>query len=415
MKFFLTSLFGEQKINKTNFDFFLSHRAFSKYVVLLGFFFLIFLSSPFSVAHTHRATLCFVATLATHHARCFPSKGVVVRGERASATMPKQLIGRDATTSLGISLNTDAKSLNNTVKLLTVLRPGHDHASTRSAIIALERFFSERLCRGDLRAPAAAGVGGGGGGGGGGGAGKDAAAAVKYQEWFQKHYKLFTKRLNALLSGVGFGGGGNAKAAAAVGGGGSARGRGSGGGGGVAPKTQVLALAAVMECARSENPGRFNNELYAAALTAALRGNAFTPELLGALSSRYLVKMDVRFHTYATILKIANEIRSGGGGGGGGGEEDGADEDGDGVGGNNNNRKISAADLARNLYDVLSKTPPVFDNYKPPAGGGIYGGLSGGGGGGGGGGGDDDGDDGMDFEAMLGLMKGGGGGGSEGV
>ena len=33
-------------------------------------------------------------------------------------------------------------------------------------------------------------------------------------------------------------------------------------------KTRVLAFAAAMECARSEHPGRLNNELYAAVLTA---------------------------------------------------------------------------------------------------------------------------------------------------
>jgi hypothetical protein len=53
---------------------------------------------------------------------------------------------------------------------------------------------------------------------------------------------------------------------------------------------------------------------------------------------------------------------------------------------------------------VLSKTPPVFDDYKPPVGGGISGGGIGG----------DDGGDGEDFEAMLGLMKSGDGGGEAG-
>jgi len=40
--------------------------------------------------------------------------------------MPKKLIGRDATATLGVSLNTDATSLNNTVKLLSILRPGSE-------------------------------------------------------------------------------------------------------------------------------------------------------------------------------------------------------------------------------------------------------------------------------------------------
>jgi hypothetical protein len=128
--------------------------------------------------------------------------------------MPK-LIGRDATTSLGVSLNTDNKSLNNTVKLLTILKPGHAEPDTRSAIIALERFFSERLCRGDLRAAApAAAAAAAATAAAGAGTAADAAAA-KYTAWFAKHYKLFTKRLCALLANPGTG-----------------------------PKAQVLALAA---------------------------------------------------------------------------------------------------------------------------------------------------------------------------
>ena len=188
--------------------------------------------------------------------------------------MPQPLIGRDATSDLGVSLNTDAKSLNNAVKLLSLLRPGRDASATRSAIIALERFFSERLCRGDLRDPEP----------------EDDAAAVKYAEWFAKHYKLFTKRLVALLAGAprpDASGPTPARSSAAD------------------AKTQVLALAAVMECARSERPGRFNNELYHEALAAAVTGDAFTPELLGALASRYLVKMDVRYHTYRAVVKLA--------------------------------------------------------------------------------------------------------------
>ena len=100
--------------------------------------------------------------------------------------MPKKLIGRDVTATLGVSLNTDATSLNNTVKLLSILRPGSDLSAARSAVIALERFFSERLCRGDLRGDAV----------------ESDAATAKYAEWFQKHYKLFTKRLCGLLAGT---------------------------------------------------------------------------------------------------------------------------------------------------------------------------------------------------------------------
>mgnify|MGYP000388348986 CR=1 FL=1 len=99
--------------------------------------------------------------------------------------MPKRLLDHDDTASLGVSLNTDGKSLNNVGKLLTTLRSGKDRNATRSAIIALERWFSERLCLGDLR-----------------GATPEADdAQKKYSEWFAKHYKIFPKRRCAVVAG----------------------------------------------------------------------------------------------------------------------------------------------------------------------------------------------------------------------
>ena len=87
--------------------------------------------------------------------------------------MPKRLLDHDDTASLGVSLNTDGKSLNNVGKLLTALRSGKDRNATRSAIIALERRFSERLCLGGLRGAAA-----------------DADdAQKKYSERLAKHHK----------------------------------------------------------------------------------------------------------------------------------------------------------------------------------------------------------------------------------
>jgi len=286
--------------------------------------------------------------------------------------MPQPLIGRDATSDLGVSLNTDAKSLNNAVKLLSLLRPGRDASATRSAIIALERFFSERLCRGDLRDPEP----------------EDDAAAVKYAEWFAKHYKLFTKRLVALLAGAprpDASGPTPARSSAAD------------------AKTQVLALAAVMECARSERPGRFNNELYHEALAAAVTGDAFTPELLGALASRYLVKMDVRYHTYRAVVKLAGDLEKTT-------TKTSAEPRAPRPADPSTSGRAAAEDIARNLYDVLSRTPPEFEDYAPrktrksapeeAAGADAVAGGSG------------EEDPGEDFEAMLGLMKGGGGAGA---
>ena len=226
--------------------------------------------------------------------------------------MPKRLLDHDDTASLGVSLNTDGKSLNNVGKLLTALRSGKDRNATRSAIIALERWFSERLCLGDLAAVAT----------------EDADdAQKKYSEWFAKHYKIFINRLCAVVAGETTADGKDANE------------NGDDVEASVDAKTRVLAFAAAMECARSEHPGRLNNELYASVLTAAVCGRCFGEELLGALTSRYLVKTDVRFHTYAVVRRLAK--------GGSKGEE----------------HAISRADLARNLYDVLSRTPAVFDDY----------------------------------------------------
>ena len=91
----------------------------------------------------------------------------------------------DETTSLGVSLNTDARALNNAAKLLTVLKPPNDaagggggapsiadDAARRSAIIALEKFFCERLVRGELYVGAAAGGEAGADSGGGAAVGR---------------------------------------------------------------------------------------------------------------------------------------------------------------------------------------------------------------------------------------------------
>ena len=125
-----------------------------------------------------------------------------------------------------------------------------------------------------------------------------------------------------------------------------------------------------MECARSEHPGRLNNELYAAVLTAAVCGRSFGEELLGAIASRYLIKTDVRFHTYAVVQRLAAAKPE--------------------------STAVSRADLARNLYDVLSRTPAVFDDYAPSSATAAAKESA-----------DANPDeDGEDFEAMLGLMKG---------
>ena len=271
--------------------------------------------------------------------------------------MPKRLLARDDTVSLGVELNTNTASVNNVGKLLTVLKSsGSDVRATKNAIIALERWFSERLCLGDLRDSDAT---------------MDDAERT-YTEWFDKHYKVFIKRLCVLVGGDGDRGDGKEKKDA------------SNTNTQTDAKTRVLAFAAVMECARSEVPGRFNNELFGTVLGAAVTGGNFGEELLGALTKRYLVKTDVRYHCYAAVKRLAesSDLRVS-------------------TSGKETAATGSGGDLARNLYDVLSRTPAEFGDYKkkkptretketsgtkakPAA----------------------DDADGEDFEAMLGVMKG---------
>ena len=197
-------------------------------------------------------------------------------------------IGRNEAATLGVAVNTDASKdpADGVDRLLGCVRvDGRDPAVCRTAIVGLERFFRERLCRGDLRVSLDP---------------RDAKGASR-KERLGEQYKTFTRRLCAVLADevVEDGDAGGAKdrrarteddgAAAAV--------------PSVSPRTQVLALRAVMELARSEHPGKLNNELYERALRAAVTGTAFSPELLGALTGRYLPCHDVR--PAATVPRLA--------------------------------------------------------------------------------------------------------------
>ena len=299
-------------------------------------------------------------------------------------------IGRNEAATLGVAVNTDASKdpADGVDRLLGCVRvDGRDPAVCRTAIVGLERFFSERLCRGDLRVSLDP---------------RDAKGASR-KERLGEQYKTFTRRLCAVLADevVEDGDAGGAKdrrarteddgAAAAV--------------PSVSPRTQVLALRAVMELARSEHPGKLNNELYERALRAAVTGTAFSPELLGALTGRYLPCHDVRHHTYAAVGRMADEFRKSSSASASKRKRD--DDDAGAL--------EREQDTARNLYDVLNGCPPDFTDYagtgasprpgvddqksqnkaKKPN--------------------DDDDGDGEDFEAMLGLMKSGDGGADSGA
>ena len=107
-------------------------------------------------------------------------------------------------------------------------------------------------------------------------------------------------------------------------------------------RARCLALGVIMECARCETPGKFSNELYEDALRRATRAKSWSEALLGTLKARYLTRVDVRYHTYGAMRKLAEELKTYAPGEG----------------------EAAAVDVARNVYDVLNATPRAFDDYR---------------------------------------------------
>ena len=201
---------------------------------------------------------------------------------------PSDAIGRNEAATLGVSVNTDTSKdpADGVDRLLGCVRAdAKDQTTCRTAVVALERFFSERLCRGDLRV----------------------APTTPATTRFGEQYKAFVRRLCAILADeiVADEDGGDARARRSR----APDGASGGAAAAVSPRTQVLALRAVMELARSEQPGKFNNEMYERALRAMVTGGAFSPEMLGALKGRYLRCHDVRHYTYAAVGRMADEFR----------------------------------------------------------------------------------------------------------
>lgn len=122
-------------------------------------------------------------------------------------------------------------------------------AQAAPALRSLQEFFVGALERGELstRPPAAPAVAG------------QAGPAAVFAAWLRRQYAAFLSAALRLLA---------APAADA--------------------RTQVAALAALMECVRGEEAGAFNNELYGRLLAAAVRGAGVRPEVLGALAAKYL-------------------------------------------------------------------------------------------------------------------------------
>ena len=242
---------------------------------------------------------------------------------------PSDAIGRNEAATLGVSVNTDTSKdpADGVDRLLGCVRAdAKDQTTCRTAVVALERFFSERLCRGDLRV----------------------APTTPATTRFGEQYKAFVRRLCAILADeiVADEDAGDARARRLR----ASDGASGGAAAAASPRTQVLALRAVMELARSEQPGKFNNEMYERALRAMVTGGAFSPEMLGALTGRYLRCHDVRHYTYAAVGRMADEFRRDCGAAAG--DKRRRDDD-----------DVGDQDIARNLYDVLVGCPPDFTDY----------------------------------------------------
>lgn len=67
----------------------------------------------------------------------------------------------------------------------------------------------------------------------------------------------------------------------------------------------MAALHALLEAARAEQAGRFNNHLFARTLTTVLRSVNVTPEVVAVLVSKYLGYADVRYYTLRVIAREA--------------------------------------------------------------------------------------------------------------
>jgi hypothetical protein len=117
-----------------------------------------------------------------------------------------------------------------------------------------------------------------------------ADAEAQYRQWLGRQYGAYVNQMLALVTGAQLpaAGGGEAAAAAA---------RGPGGEAPVAKKAplqrtagvQVVAAAALMECARSElGPGGFSGRLYGRLLSGVLTGQGVRPEVFALLFNKYL-------------------------------------------------------------------------------------------------------------------------------
>jgi len=280
---------------------------------------------------------------------------------------------------LGVELNTDATKLNNLSRLLSALisstppptfsssSKGRDEDTLKvddcekdeeekkkqrsvqkgkvECILALEKFFCKRLARGDVE-QAKRDLSGKGGGKGENNVNKEEDLKRKYRAWLLKNYKLFLSRMIYVC----------AKDRAAN------------------ERTRVVAFSGLMEVARaaagfekssskSSSGSNFDNEIFERALEECVRSKLWSDATLGTLKKRYLGRVDVQYYAYKAVARIAgrlasdNKNRSGRSKKTKEEEEEGGEEEED--------VEATSAEVARNLYDVISNVSVDFEDYDP--------------------------------------------------
>ncbi|CEG00328.1 Nucleolar complex protein 4 [Ostreococcus tauri] len=227
-------------------------------------------------------------------------------GKRNNASSNKTASASTQTVAeRAINLNASDSNVNEVLELLRAIKSPTSSTSRDAfdALVGLERFWCERLASGtldELRESRKR---------------EDEAETPrrKYLEWFAKHYRTFTERTMDVMCDGGWDG-----------------------------RTRTLALAVLMECARCETPGRFSNEMYEEVVRRATSSADWSEELLGAMKTRYLTRVDVRYYTYVAMKKIAEGLRTYEAKAG----------------------RASRTDVARNVYDVLNATPREFEDHQ---------------------------------------------------
>ena len=280
---------------------------------------------------------------------------------------------------LGVELNTDATKLNNLSRLLSALisstppptfsssSKGRDEDTLKvddcekdeeekkkqrsvqkgkvECILALEKFFCKRLARGDVE-QAKRDLSGKGGGKGENNVNKEEDLKRKYRAWLLKNYKLFLSRMIYVC----------AKDRAAN------------------ERTRVVAFSGLMEVARaaagfekssskSSSGSNFDNEIFERALEECVRSKLWSDATLGTLKKRYLGRVDVQYYAYKAVARIAGRLASDNKNRSGRSKKTKEEEEERGE--EEEDVEATSAEVARNLYDVISNVSVDFEDYDP--------------------------------------------------